>query len=287
MVVTDEGQFAAELDEFGARAARVYGAAADHFTDPSLDFWDRFGAETVRRASLRRGDVVLDLCCGAGASALPAAQAVGPSGRVIGVDVAEPLLRLARARASAQGLANAEFRLADAGHTGLPSGSCDAVICVFGVFFVADMTSFLAEMWRLLRPGGRLAVTTWGEGLFEPADAHFWSAINAADPTLVRTFNPWEKITTPVALRALFAPAGIEQVEVDAVAGLHRLSEPAAFWDVVLGSGYRGTIDALEPRQQATVHNVLVRTLTAAQVTTVRTDVVYGLARKPHGSPDA
>src|SRR5689334_11484461 len=98
--------------EHARRAARTYGAAADHFDGPALGFWDRYGAATVARLPLTPGQRVADLCCGSGASAIPAARAVGPSGQVIGVDVAEPLL--ARARDRAAGLPRAEFRLGDA-----------------------------------------------------------------------------------------------------------------------------------------------------------------------------
>src|SRR5262249_49203966 len=102
------------LGEQARRAARVYGAAADHYDLAALGFWDRFGAETVSRLRLEPGQAVLDLCCGAGASALPAARAVGPAGRVLGIDIAAPLLDLARAKAARQGLANIEFRHGDA-----------------------------------------------------------------------------------------------------------------------------------------------------------------------------
>src|SRR5262245_35340445 len=101
------------LSEHAGRAARTYGAAADHYCLPSLSFWDRFGAQTVARLRLEPGQAVLDLCCGAGASAIPAARAVGTTGRVLGIDVAEPLLGLARARAAQEGLANIEFRPGD------------------------------------------------------------------------------------------------------------------------------------------------------------------------------
>ena len=65
--------------EHARRAAATYGAAADHYDLPTLSFWDRFGAATVSRLRLASGHRVLDLCCGAGASALPAARAVGPA----------------------------------------------------------------------------------------------------------------------------------------------------------------------------------------------------------------
>ena len=74
------------------RAAFTYNAAADFYDASQLSFWDYFGSRTIELASLRSGSGVLDVCCGAGASALPAAEAVGPRGKVIGVDLAKQLL---------------------------------------------------------------------------------------------------------------------------------------------------------------------------------------------------
>src|SRR6516165_8962784 len=81
------------------RAAFTYNAAADFYDASPLSFWDYFGRRTIQLASLASGSRVLDVCCGAGASALPAAEAVGPTGNAIGVDLATQLLELARAKA--------------------------------------------------------------------------------------------------------------------------------------------------------------------------------------------
>jgi ubiquinone/menaquinone biosynthesis C-methylase UbiE len=268
------------LDAHAQRAARAYGAAADHYTRPALSFWNRFGAATVSRLRLAPGQAVLDLCCGAGASAIPAARAVGPSGRVLGIDVAAPMLELARSRAAREGLAHIEFRQGDATSTELPDGGFDAVICVFGVFFVPDMTAFTTRMWRLLRPGGVLAVTTWGPGLFEPANDLFWKAIGEVEPSLFRAFNPWDQVTTPEALEELFARAGVADPDVVAVPGRHELGHPDMFWDVVLGSGYRATVDALSQEQREAARAHLLTMLRSGQVTSLRTDVVFGTARR-------
>jgi len=234
----------------------------------------------VSRLPLAEGNSVLDLCCGAGASAIPAARAVGPLGAVTGVDVAAPMLDLARARAAASGLANIEFRQADGITTGLAAASFDAVLCVFGVFFAPDMAAFVAEMWRLVRPGGMLAITTWGPGLFEPANGVFWEAVREIEPSLFKAFNPWDEITTPDALATLFARAGIGEAQIEAAAGRHELADPSRFWDVVLGSGYRATVDALRPDQQDALRGRLLRELHARGITTLRTDVVFGTATK-------
>ncbi|HEY2307899.1 MAG TPA: methyltransferase domain-containing protein [Streptosporangiaceae bacterium] len=268
-------------DEHARRAAVTYGAAADHYDRPALSFWDRFGAATVSRLRLAPGDRVLDLCCGAGASALPAARAVGTAGHVLGIDVAAPLLAMARDRAAAQGLANIEFQHGDATGTGLPDGSFDAVVCVFGVFFARDMTAFAAEMWRLVRPGGTLAVTTWGPGLFEPANGHFWAAIGAVAPSLYKAYNPWDEITTPDALAGLLRRAGAGGPAATAVPGQQQLAGPGQFWDIVLGSGYRATVDALSQEQRDQVRERVRQELNSAAITTLRTDVVFGTARRP------
>src|SRR5580704_10106636 len=91
-------------DEARGRAAKTYNAAADAFDDPANSFWERFGRRTIERLQLRKGAAVLDVCCGSGASALPAAEIVGPSGSVLGVDLADRLLENARAKAQARAL---------------------------------------------------------------------------------------------------------------------------------------------------------------------------------------
>jgi ubiquinone/menaquinone biosynthesis C-methylase UbiE len=267
--------------EHGARAARTYTAAADHYLLPALGFWDRWGAATVARLSLSPGDVVLDLCCGAGASALPAARAVGPTGNVLGLDLAEPLLTLARERAAALGLTNVSFRECDATATGLESCSFHAVVCVFGVFFAADMPAFVAEMWRLVRPGGSLAVTTWGPAWCEPGSSVFWESVRELAPTLYRSFNPWDEITTAPALTDLLSRGGVTGATAEATAGEHHeLARADEFWDIVLGSGYRATVDALDQEQRERLHERVVDELRARAVTTLRNDVVSATAVK-------
>jgi ubiquinone/menaquinone biosynthesis C-methylase UbiE len=262
------------------RAERAFGAAADHYTVPALGFWDRYGSATVSRLQLAEGITVVDLCCGAGGSAIPAAHAVGAAGRVVGIDVAEPLLALARARATHEGLSNIEFRHGDAIDTGLPDGSFDAVVCVFGVFFAPDMTAFVEEMWRLVRPAGVLAVTTWGPDLWEPATSCFWRCVGEVEPSLFKKFNPWDEITTPAALTELLIRGGVPHPEVVAVEGRHHLEHPDSFWDIVLGSGYRATVDALRPDQRDHLRESILAELRARDVTVLQTDVVYGTAIK-------
>jgi ubiquinone/menaquinone biosynthesis C-methylase UbiE len=267
--------------ESAERAGRTYAAAADHYLAPSLSFWDRWGAATVARLPLGIGDLVLDLCCGAGASALPAARAVGPEGRVIGIDLAEPLLSLAVQRAEAFDLTNVEFRAGDATTTGFADESFDTVVCVFGVFFAADMPAFVAEMWRLVRPGGTLAITTWGPDWCEPASSIFWESVRTLEPGLCRQFNPWDKITTEAGLWEVLARGGVNGATVNATTGeLHALRRPEDFWDIVLGSGYRATVIDIGKAKAELLREHVIGELRTRGVTNLCNDVVFADAVK-------
>ena len=102
------------------------------------------------------GQTVLDLGSGAGMDSILAARRVGPSGRVIGVDVTEAMLDKARRNASSLGVENVEFHRAEADALPVPEGSVDVVISN-GVFNLClDKPRVLAEVFRALKPGGRL-----------------------------------------------------------------------------------------------------------------------------------
>jgi ubiquinone/menaquinone biosynthesis C-methylase UbiE len=266
------------------RIAATYSAAADHFDDAPLTFWARIGQRTVDRIPLQPGHRVLDVCSGSGASALPAAQAVGPTGSVLALDLAEPLLERGRAKARALGLSHIDFRCADFEAHPLPPEHFDAVVCVFGIFFAPDMPAAVRKLWRALKPGGTLAITTWGPDVLEPGNSAFWSAIRAHRPDLYKSFNPWERIDSPRTLRAMLAQAGVAAQTVDAEFSLQPLDSPDDWWNIALGSGYRGTLDQLDAATYEAVEHHTLAPLRRSQALTVSTHTVHALATKPKAS---
>jgi ubiquinone/menaquinone biosynthesis C-methylase UbiE len=262
------------------KAATTYNAAADHFDDGPLAFWDRYGRKTVERLGLKPGSSILDVGCGSGASAIPAAELVGPGGRVIGVDLAEQLLAIARAKAGARQLANLEFHEADMEQLGYPAESFDAVVCVFAIFFVPDMVKQVRELWRMVRPRGKLAITTWGPRMFEPGSAIWWAAVKKFRPDLHTAFNPWERIVTVSAVRALLRESGIEQADIAAEEGRQPLQSPDDWWIVVLGSGYRWTVEQMDEATAARVKAETLQTVRDSQVQSIETNVIYAVATK-------
>ncbi|TGQ65117.1 MAG: class I SAM-dependent methyltransferase [Mesorhizobium sp.] len=118
-----------------------------------------FGQAAIEAAAPATSERVLDVGCGAGASSLALAARVGPGGKVLGVDISEPLID--RARALAPQDTPALFRVADASSAELPEGPFDILFSRFGVMFFDDPTGAFTHMRRALQPGGRVAFVCW------------------------------------------------------------------------------------------------------------------------------
>jgi SAM-dependent methyltransferase len=166
----------------------------------------------------------------------------------------------------------------------LPAAHFDAVVCVFGIFFVPDMAAAVRSLWHVLRPGGKLAVTTWGPRFFEPASTAFWDAVREVRPDLHKSFSPWDRICDPASLRAMLREGGVEDVEVAAEAGAHPLGSPEAWWSAVLGSGYRGTLEQMDDQAREHVRLVNLDYIRASGIRSVEANVVYAIATKPSKS---
>lgn len=258
----------------------AYDAAADSYDEPANAYWLRFGRRTVERLNLEPGQRVLDVCCGSGASAIPAAEAVGRRGVVVAVDRSAGLLELGRAKAVREQLSNLSFVQRDMLDLDRHDHGFDAVICVFGIFFAPDEAEALRKLWGMVRPGGQLAVTTWGPDLFEPASTVFWDAVREVRPDLYRGFNPWDRLTTPRALKGLFERAEIQPTAVHTEHGNHEIRRPQDWWTIVLGSGYRGTVEQLTGAQRAHVRATTTASLERAGIERLTANVVYAAAQK-------
>lgn len=126
---------------------------------PELSLRRSYDEQTVARARLRAGEILLDVCSAAGVAALAAARAAGPEGRVIGLETDPALIAEARSAAAAESITNVEFRQANFDQVYFRGGSFDVIVCCFGLFTFPAPRTTVQKMWRFLRPGGRLAIS--------------------------------------------------------------------------------------------------------------------------------
>jgi ubiquinone/menaquinone biosynthesis C-methylase UbiE len=269
-----------ELEDARKKAATTYNTASDYYDHPANTFWGRYGRRTVERLRLAAGERVLDVCCGSGASAIPAAEIVGADGAVVGVDLAENLLELARAKARQRGVTNIQFQSGDLMHLPFEDGSFDTVVCVFGIFFVPDMESGLRELKRVVRDGGRVAITTWGPRFFEPASSVFWNSIRDVRPDLYKSFNPWDRISEVEPVLQLLAAAGLSDLEAVAESDSQRVSEPEDWWAMIMGSGYRGTVAQLSPEDSERVRRANLEFIERTSLRELEANVIYASGRR-------
>ena len=169
-------------------------------------------------ADLHEGETVLDLGSGAGADVLISARRVGPTGRAIGLDMTDEMLALARANAAEAGVTNAEFVKGYIEDMPLPDDSVDVVISNCVINLAADKRRVLAEAARVLRPGGRFAVSDViaAEDMDEATrtDMAAWTGCIAG-------------ALTEAEFRAALAAAGFDDVEIRPTHQVHEFASSA------------------------------------------------------------
>jgi SAM-dependent methyltransferase len=154
------GRFAANPDQ----AEFWNSAQGEKWVAHQADFDQRLGPlgeALINRAVIRRGERVIDVGCGTGATTLELADQVGPEGAVLAVDLSAPMLALARRRSADRGQRNVRFLRADAQSHRFEQAAHDLLISRFGVMFFNDPVAAFANLGSALRPGGRLGFVCW------------------------------------------------------------------------------------------------------------------------------
>jgi SAM-dependent methyltransferase len=242
-------------EDFKRTTARQWqrAAAAWHHWSPTLRAW--LGPVTEVLLDLARlgpGDRVLDVAAGTGEAALAAAARVGPDGTVLAIDIAANMLAYAEGAAFQRGLANLTTRVMDGEHLTLPDGAFDAALSRLGLSEFPDQRRALAELRRVLRPGGRVALAVWSTPANNPFLVTAVPRIRRAPPPPAQP-GPFSLGGAGV-LATLLREAGFADVDVQTVAAPLRLPSAAVcarFAREAFGAWHRDLADLPPDRQHA------------------------------------
>ena len=201
-----------ETGQVAASAAEIY----EQFFVPAL--FVSWPVHVLAAARVQPGDRVLDVACGTGILARAAARVVGSDGSVVGVDINEGMLAVARATSS-----DIAWQAGAAEALPFVSASFDRVVSQFGLMFFQDPLQALSEMRRVLRPGGKISVAVWASLEDTPgyaAVADILKELFGAD--VAKSIEAPYSLGDREVLSALFARAGMEEVLIETMAGKAR-----------------------------------------------------------------
>lgn len=205
-------------------------------------------------AELREGMRALDVATGPGLIAREVARLVGPSGSVVGVDIAEEALARARRRAAEENLPQVHFEVADAEALHFADQSFDRVFCSQGLMHFPHAEQAVREFKRVLKPGGKFLASVWGEESEVPF-------LTVAISNMTRNLPP-PKVERPSmfrygsrdALEKLVQQAGLGEIEIEPVTLQIILPTPEIYWEKFLGAAGIATVALAKLPQELQDH---------------------------------
>jgi ubiquinone/menaquinone biosynthesis C-methylase UbiE len=212
------------------------------------------------------GQTLLELTAGPGETGFLAAARLGSAGRLISSDLVPAMVEAARRGADERGLDNVECRVLDAQHIDLPDRSVDGVFSRFGLMLVPDQQRAIAEIRRVLRPGGRCAYATWGLPQHNPWIFNVVAALlqnGVAPPGDPFAPGGLFSLATAESNNALAAAGGFTDVTVEELTGTMRFDDAEDYWTHIasVAGPVAELVESLGPEQVGAVRATLDESL--------------------------
>jgi ubiquinone/menaquinone biosynthesis C-methylase UbiE len=204
----------------------------------------------VVNAKIIEGERVLDVACGTGRATMAAALAAGKSGWITDIDIDDKMLEIARQKTASAHLTNVEYRVGDAEALEFSDGSFDAVICASAIFVLKDIPRALNDWRRVLKPGGRIVFTSFGERFLQHVVKPLGECLNRyfgqapPIPFFIEKTNTLEKC------RALLQGAGFEDIDITTEQLGFYLPDLSVYWKEISQTFIRLHLIRLSPADQ-------------------------------------
>ena len=194
------------LDEYKQQVADFFNARTNY---DSSELANRRASRFLELLQLEKGQNILDIATGTGLIAIPAAEIVGDTGKVIGIDIASVLIKQAQDKVDILGLENIELIETDAEHLNFPENSFNAVLCCSAIMVFKNIPTALKNWYRFLKPGGIVAFNSYSENSsMTPAIIEACSRFGISLP------NIHEPLGTPQKCKKILEEVGFHNVEV-------------------------------------------------------------------------
>ena len=230
-----------EHQQLVKKIASLFDLVADVYDNPSQRFFSFCADKLVHKIQPHQGHKLLDIATGTGAVAIPAAQAVGLSGRVHAIDLSANMLEQAENNIKKMQLPNIDLHEMNAQKLEFRGQYFDVITCSFGLFFLPDMLAGLKEWLRVLKPGGKLMFSSFAPNAFTPLNEVFIEHLNRFD---VNTeMLRWQKLSDNDECIALLEKAGFINNQVDTEQMGYYLSDINDWWEINQSTGYRAFIE--------------------------------------------
>lgn len=220
--------------------AQLFDELAEGYDHAALRFFPFAADRLATRLAPRPDEKILDVATGTGAVAVALAQRLAGGGRVIAVDISERMLDCAYANLRRMALPNVDLHPMDASALEFRDQYFDALSCSFGLFFLPDMSAALWEWRRVLRPGGRMLMTSFASEAFMPLLTLFCADIcRHGGPELEPGDMVWQTLAEPERIQSLLQRTGYQEVVIETEQLGYHLQSPRDWWDIVWNSAMR------------------------------------------------
>lgn len=218
---------------------KTFDEVCGKYDSPATRFFPFCADQLVGFVKPVPGSRVLDVATGTGMVAVAMAQAIGPTGRVTGIDMSTGMLDKAQVNIRKMALTNIDLHEMDAEKLDFKSSYFHSVVCSYGLFFIPDMQAALQDWVRVVRPGGKVAFTCFEATAFQPMLNHFVDQLKQFGVELPEGPFGSQRIESTDHCHSLLADAGLENTVVANKQLGYHLRDQQEWWDIVNNTAMR------------------------------------------------